>query len=441
MKQTLQPVPSPFRPRGCRRSHDPHDSLEWDRGEGIWLWDVQGRKYLDCLSGYSANNFGHCHPQLVSILHDQVTKLSFCPGAHSSERNLLEAELVSAVSESSSRHGLIQTDQAVWISTTGSRAIEIAWKIAHAYRPGRLVRFDLSYHGRSLATSCISDTKRASCVYGETDLPAFPSWEVAFPRCQPGECIEAECQKSLEEAEQLFRVRRSQISALLIEPAIGARGYFFAPANFFQQLTELARSFGILIISDEIQMGLGRMGELVASHAQSWNPDLMVLGKSLGGGLVPLSAVIGDRELMNGLPENIESETYAANPLSCRVGIEVLHLLNNTSAIQTSAIEHHRLRQGLDAFVPENWTVGTGSASAIDLQMLGGDPARPNELVAQLAEDGILVHLTGPERNRIAIIPPLTIGREETERLLHALRKAWSRMRLPSLTPSGKSSC
>lgn len=436
-----QPFPSPFRPRGSRRSHDPHDALEWDRGEGTWLWDVTGRKYLDCLSGYSANNFGHGHPRLVAILQDQLMKLSFCPGAHSSERKHLEAKLASAVTESAIRQGLSQTDQAVWVSTTGSRAIEIAWKIAHAYRPGRLVRFDLSYHGRSLATCCISDTKRASCAYGEDDLPAFPSWEVAFPRCQPGGCMEAECQKSLEEAEQLFRIRHSQISALLIEPAIGARGYFFAPESFFKQLTQLARSFGILVISDEIQMGLGRLGGFAASHTQGWNPDLMVLGKSLGGGLIPLSAVIGDRDLMNGLPENVESETYAATPLSCRVGIEVLHLLTQTSAVQTSAIEHHYLREGLNAFVPENWIVGIGSASAIDLQMLGGDQAIPKELVTQLAEDGILVHLTGPERNRIAIIPPLTIGREETERLLHALRKVWYRMRLPSLTPSGKSSC
>jgi len=332
-----------------------------------------------------------------------------------------------------------------WVSTTGARAVEIAWRIAFQRRPGGLATFDLGYHGRSIASSYVSDTAQQDCLMAGTSVPI--RFQIPFPRLKPDthKSLQEVCEQSLEVFRELLRKKAPQISALLVEPAIGSRGYYFAPAEYFQKLVSLAREYGLLIISDEVQMGLGRLGAFIASHLQGWEPDLLILGKALGGGLLPISCVVGRSEVLDSLPPGLESETFAGSPLSCRIAIEVLRILRETDVIQESSRLHANLRTALASKLPSNSVIGVGSATAIDLRYATANLAAKDlisdgnshvekgakaayRMAGLLREKRVLVHVTGGLRDRIAIIPPLNIGSEEMRMVEDACLYAWDRV-------------
>jgi 4-aminobutyrate aminotransferase / (S)-3-amino-2-methylpropionate transaminase / 5-aminovalerate transaminase len=347
-------------PRGVQRPYDPAYQLEFVRGEGCYLWDGSGKRYLDFVSGYSSLSFGHSHPRLVAAAKDQLDKLVHVVGWNHPWRTELADRL--------SQLAPVQQRAQTWISTTGARAVEIAWKIAYAARPGVIVSFDYAYHGRSIATSQITSTDRIDIPLPQTVESVTPSNQrsnalpvLPYPPCEAcpfaldrSSCA-AEC---FDDSETWLRMHADKISAVIVEPALGARGYYFAADAFFHRLRKITRETGILLIDDEIQMGLGRLGSFFAATAQGWEPDLVVLGKSLGGGLVNVSAVIGNERLMSGLPPGVESETFAADPFGCRIAIEVLDLFREeiepklsvvSSALKTGI---QRLRQELSNRFP-----------------------------------------------------------------------------------------
>jgi len=380
--------------------------------------------------GYSAANFGHAHPRLLSSAISQIKQLSFCTGGNTQARIDLEKNLGELVSNSTRRTD--DVPQKVWLSSTGARAIEIAWKIAFANRPGRILRFDLSYHGRSLATGLISDTRRSLAIgsLGSLSEPGEDSDVVPFPKCGSS-CIEecGECDASIAVAKKLLDHRCHEYSAMILEPAIGARGYHFASDRYYQRLVNLVRSYGLLVISDEIQMGLGRMGFMFASLEAGWNPDFIVLGKSLGGGITPISAVIGNATQMDKLPQGVESETFAANPLACRIALDALAILKDSNFLAMTREIGDEFRVLLKNLVPERVKVdGRGLATVVDLSCcLEKDAAKIAwDWVCQMRDQGLLVHLTGVQRDRVAIIPPLIIDREAMFRAGRILSSFWT---------------
>ena len=193
----------------------------------------------------------------------------------------------------------------------------------------------------------------------------------------------------------------------------------------------------ILLIADEIQSGLGRLGSLFASIEQGWQPDLIVIGKSLGGGLVPISAVLGPGHLMDLLDPGIESETFAGDPLGCRIGLRVLEMLDDqllTRAREIGEILRQRLRHVIDPRVAQ--ILGEGCCGVIEFRMsprVQGS-SKQFERKSQLAEQfaraalhcGILVHRTGPLQNRIVLLPPLTITDAEIDIAIDRLKQAWT---------------
>ncbi len=437
-----------FRASGTQRLHDPNQDIAWSEGAGVWLWDSEGRRYLDCVSGYSANVLGHCHPDIAAVVGHQATKLMFATGGESSLRQEFEERICHVVSESSA---LIPPSPSsinslkVWLSTTGARAIEVAWRIAFHRKAGALVTFDLGYHGRSIATSYASDTTQQDCLL--TGASRVVRFSIPFPRVGAGssQTMEEACNESLDAFQRLLRTHSEPLSALLIEPAIGSRGYYFAPADYFRRLASLARENGLLVIADEVQMGLGRLGAMVASHSQGWSPDLLVLGKALGGGSQPVSCVVGLSEIMDQLPAGYESETFAGSPIACRIGIEVLRILSSTGVIKESSSLHTELRLELASVLPSGSVDGIGSATVIDLSSAVTNlSARQThtrssclkitgtmaayEMARQLRENGILVHVTGSMRDRIAVIPPLSICSAEMSMVIAECISAWRRI-------------
>lgn len=408
---------------GIDRPHDPNGKLVFVRGSAAKIWDVEGKDYFDFTCGYSACNFGHGHPKLVAAAEEQLNQLAFVTGGSSPWRDKL-AEKLCAIAP-------FESKAKAWISTTGARAVEIAWKIAFNYRPGRLVHLDRSFHGRSLATATITDTDALPIVSGDVQSIPYPDCHRCPLSLKPLDC-QVRC------AEEYFiqlEASASEISAILVEPIPGARGYLSAPHQLFQRLSCIARSHGITLISDEIQTGLGRIGSMFGCTTQGWTPDIVVLGKSLGGGILPLSAVIGKQPIMDSLPPGIESETFAATPLSCRIGYEALDLLADGSLIENGTTNGNVLRKTVESILSSSRNSviataiveGQGAYAAIEFAPseieLGAQVAWDLTLKAQLA--GVLVHRTGPYRNRIVMLPPLTLAKKELAEACDRLRSAW----------------
>jgi 4-aminobutyrate aminotransferase-like enzyme len=411
---------SSYRPAGAARSHDPLSGLTWVRGSGPHLWDSTGRRYLDFIGGYSSCVLGHGHPRLVAAAGAQLERLAFAHAADSLERQELEARMVESFAPTDALWK-------VWMTSGGARAVELAWKIATAHRSGGILRFDRAYHGRSLATARISDTARSGALALPDDLDLSIPFPVMHAGCR--ESHESRCRLALEKAEEILASHHHRLSMLLMEPALGSRGYYFAPPWFGQRLAALAHRYGLLVVSDEIQMGLGRMGAWSVARCDGWDPDLIVLGKSLGGGIVSMGAVLGPALLLDAVPEGIESETYAAMPFACRIGREVIDVLDQEGWVHTSQ-ERGRLWRGkLRAVLPEAIAIcGRGLATALDFSNCGDSPTEvATKWVVDLARFGLLVHLTGPARDRLALIPPLNLSEEWMDEALEIiLRKVLS---------------
>jgi 4-aminobutyrate aminotransferase-like enzyme len=333
----------------------------------------------------------------------------------------------------------------VWLTVSGARAIEIAWKLAYAKRPGSTIGFDLAYHGRSLASALLSDTERSEAFGPHGPLENHAT--IPFPRHLHGLCAPilvhdasvnpqeahadksplcVECQRALEQASQTFEKLKSRASILFVEPAIGARGYYFAPAAFMQRLVSLARSYDLAIVSDEIQMGLRRTGPMFLCKGQAWEPDLLVLGKSLGGGILPIAAVVGPDDWIDGIGPGIESETFAAYPMACRLALETLEILQTPNLQSDIERKGEFFRSLLSNHLPEPLvTLGSGLACCVSFENLPNSGSElAFQVVKKLADQGVLVHLTGPKRNRIAAIPSLLIQESSLEMAARSILRA-----------------
>jgi 4-aminobutyrate aminotransferase / (S)-3-amino-2-methylpropionate transaminase / 5-aminovalerate transaminase len=400
-------------PIGTRRPSDPNFVPEFVKGAGCFLWDSKGRRYLDFVSGYSSTIFGHCHPRLVAAAREQLEQLTQLVGLRHPWRAELESQIAKLAELT------IGEPTKVWLTTTGSRAVEVAWKMAYATRPGSVVVFDTAYHGRSLATALLSNTRRLPIVDAavEKTLP-YPRCDACPVGLQPETC-KAEC---FDKSEQWLADKGSQISAVFVEPVAGARGYYFAPAIFFQRLREVTKRFSILLIDDEVQMGLGRLGCVLAAQRQRWQPDLLLLGKSLGGGLVPIAAVIGRASIMDSLPNGYESETFAANPLACRIALEAIATLNEEGLLERA--------QNIERLLSANLLkLKQSSRMSIRVDCCGaaGVIQMSPENTASVAKDclanGLLVHWSGIDSNRIVLIPPLIASDQEIDHAFSILSR------------------
>jgi 4-aminobutyrate aminotransferase-like enzyme len=417
------------------RPTDPKFGRVYCRGRGARLWDIEGRDFIDLTCGYSASNFGHVFEPLVNIATRQLSILTHL----TQEPHVGRIELASKLIELC---GFGPRQALAHFNATGARAIETAWKAAYNYRPGKIVSVSPSYHGRSLATAEVSETGRAvpglvnknlleRRAANEFAYCAACQLDLSFPVCQT---------KCIDSLLEFLRKHAESISAILVEPAVGARGYIFPPNEYWHRLRETTTAFGILLIADEIQVGLGRCGSILLSRHQGWNADLVVLGKSLGGGVAPISAVVGRREVLESLPPETESETFACTPFASAIAIEVLNQLENGGWIEHGAKRGLQLRQWCQSFADNGKhpvQVDGMGASAV-LEFLAEDVWRkrdtePNSLkhsqlnakqfASRCADNGLLVHYTGPLATRVAMLPPLTMTDEEFQATTARLEK------------------
>ncbi|MYZ08769.1 ornithine--oxo-acid transaminase [Streptomyces sp. SID2999] len=369
------------------------------RAEGAWVEDVEGRRYLDMLAGYSALNFGHRHPALIQAAHDQLDRLTLTSRAFHNDRLAEFAERLAALT------GL----DMVLPMNTGAEAVESGIKVARKWAydvkgvpdgQATIVVAADNFHGRTTTIVSFSTDESARAGFG----PFTPGFKIV-----PYNDLAA-----LEEAVD------ENTAAVLIEPIQGEAGVIIPDAGYLAGVRELTRRKGCLFIADEIQSGLGRTGRTLAVEHESVVPDVLLLGKALGGGIVPVSAVVARREVMSVLGPGEHGSTFGGNPLAAAVGTAVVELLE-TGEFQRRADELGVvLREGLEALRGHGVTGfrARGLWAGVDV-----DPAlgTGREISERLMREGILVKDTHGSTIRLA--PPLTVTADELRSALGTLEK------------------
>ncbi|UZN04176.1 ornithine--oxo-acid transaminase [Cellulomonas sp. S1-8] len=380
-------------------------------GEGSWVTDTEGRRYLDLLAGYSALNFGHRHPALVAAAHAQVDRLTLTSRAF--DHDLLEPfarALVGLVGPL-----LAGTSHLVLPMNTGAEAVETAIKASRKWGyevrgmpadRATIIVADGNFHGRTTTIVSFSSDPDARRGFG----PFTPGF-VTVPYGDTAALAAAIDETTV---------------AVLLEPVQGEQGVVVPPSEYLPGVRALCDDAGVLLIADEIQSGLGRAGATLACERFDVQPDLVTLGKALGGGILPVSAVVGRSDVLEVLTAGTHGSTFGGNPLACAVGLAVVDLLTpgTLQARARTLGEHvgHRLAELMDdGLLTGLRTVGLWAGLDIAPSVPGG-PATGRELCERLLARGVLAKDTHGGTIRLA--PPLTIDPADLDRALDHLTTA-----------------
>jgi ornithine--oxo-acid transaminase len=358
---------------------------------GAWVTDIDGKRYLDCLAAYSAINFGHGHPVLVDAAKAQLDKITLTSRAFHNDKL---GPFLEALAKLAGKDMVLPMN-------TGAEAVESAIKIARAwgYRVkgvehdrAKIIVFDGNFHGRTTTIISFSNDPDARADFG----PYTPGF-VSVP---------------YGDASALAAAMDDDVVAVLIEPIQGEAGILVPTDAYLQEVRRLTRDRNVLFIADEIQSGLGRTGATFQCDNAGVIPDLYLLGKALGGGIVPVSAVVGDADVLGVLQPGQHGSTFGGNPLAAAVGLAVVGLLE-TGEYQARARDlgahlHERLRGLIGHGVVE--VRGAGLWAGIDI-----DPALATgrEVCEALAERGVLAKDTHGSTIRLA--PPIVVEREDLD--------------------------
>ncbi|MEV7171572.1 ornithine--oxo-acid transaminase [Streptomyces sp. NPDC093224] len=354
--------------------------------DGAWTTDIEGRRHLDLLAGYSALNFGHRNPRLIAAAKEQLDRLTLTSRAFHHDR------FADFCSELADLCGM----EAVLPMNTGAEAVETAVKVARKWgylvkgvAPGRarIVVADGNFHGRTTTVVSFSSDPEARADFGPF-TPGFDS--VPFG-----------------DADALEAALTDDTVAVLIEPVQGEAGVLVPPAGYLARVREITARHGVLFIADEIQSGLARTGRTFACDHEQVTPDVYLLGKALGGGLVPVSAVVSSHAVLGVLRPGQHGSTFGGNPLACAVALEVIAMLRTGEfqerATALGSLLHERLRAMERAGVIEG-SRGRGLWAGVDV---AGRHGSGSAVAGRLLERGVLVKDTHGTTIRLA--PPLVI--------------------------------
>ena len=357
-----------------------------ERAAGAWVYDVNGRKYLDCLSAYSAVNQGHCHPRIIEALKEQAERVTLTSRAFRNDQlPLFAAELAQAC-------GM----EMVLPMNTGAEAVETAIKACRRWGYARknipqhraeIIVCENNFHGRTTTITGFSSEP----LYKDGFGPFTPGF-AAIPFGDP---------------EALERTITPNTCAFLFEPIQCEAGILIPPEGFLREAAAICRREDVLLAADEIQTGLGRTGHFLACHAEDVQPDVLILGKALSGGTYPVSAVVSSREILGVFRPGSHGSTYGGNPLACAVARAALRVLEEERlperAEELGAWLLYELRKLRHPHIKEL----RGRGLLLGIELLG--PARP--YCERLKDLGVLCKETHDHVIRLA--PPLIVTREE----------------------------
>ena len=366
--------------------------------EGAWVTDVAGRRYLDMLAAYSAINFGHRHERLVAAAQRQLDRVTLVSRAFEHDQfGPFCAELADLA-------GM----EMVLPMNTGAEAVETAIKTARKWGyevkgvpPGEavIIAFEGNFHGRTTTIISFSTDEDARAGYG----PYTPGFRIV----------------PYGDTDALAAAMDSRVAGVLVEPIQGEAGVVVPPPGFLAGVRQLCTAHGALMIADEIQSGLGRTGATFACQQEGVQPDMYVLGKALGGGIMPLSAVVSSREVLEVFRPGQHGSTFGGNPLACAIGREVIAMLRTGEYQERSARLGTRLHARLSALPHETvrQVRGRGLWAGVEFASLGG-----REACERLAAHGVLAK--DPHGTTIRLAPPLVISDADLDWGLDQLAEA-----------------
>ncbi len=365
-------------------------------GNGVWVTDVDGRRYLDALAGYSALNFGHRHPALLAAAHAQLDRVTLTSRAFRHDQ----------FDEFARRLASLTGKDAILPMNTGAEAVETAIKAARrwGYRVkgvpadrATIIVADGNFHGRTTTIVSFSTDPDARADFG----PFTPGFVVV-----PYGDLAA-----LEAAIDDTTV------AVLLEPIQGEAGVLIPPVGYLPGVRAACTTNDVLFVADEIQAGLGRTGQTFACEHEAVVPDVWVLGKALGGGVVPVSAIAADRDVMDVFTPGSHGSTFGGNPLACAVGLAVLDLLETGTPQEAARVRGRQLADGLAGLPNVDGVRVRGLWAGVDV----ADGRTGKEVCLALMAAGVLAKDTHGSTIRLA--PPLTISADEVDLLVDTLGK------------------
>ncbi|MDE2133376.1 MAG: ornithine--oxo-acid transaminase [Alphaproteobacteria bacterium] len=368
------------------------------RGEGVYVWDVEGRRYLDCLSSYSAVNQGHCHPKILAALAEQAAKLTITSRAFRNDQLPLFYEELCALTRS---HKVLPMN-------SGAEAVETALKVSRKWGyevkgvpdgQAEIVVCNNNFHGRTLAIVGFSTDQASRHGFG----PFAPGFKVV----------------PFGDAEALEHAIGPNTVAFLVEPIQGEGGVIVPPPGYMRKARELCTHHRVVLILDEIQTGLGRTGTLLAEEHEGIEADLTLIGKALSGGFYPVSAVLSNKEVMDVLKPGEHGSTFGGNPLACAVARAAMRVLVEEGMIENAARMGAYLQAGLRS-IRSNIVKeirGRGLMVAVELHAQAGGARRACEA---LMRRGVLCKET--HGNTLRIMPPLIVTQAQIDEALEQFR-------------------
>lgn len=377
-----------------------------ERGEGVYVWDVDGKKYYDFLSAYSAVNQGHCHPKIVKAMVDQAQKLALTSRAFYNDKLGNYEEYVT---------NYFGFDKVLPMNT-GAEAVETALKLCRkwAYEVkgihenlAQIIVCENNFHGRTTTIISFSND--------ETARKSFGPFTEGFIKIE---------YDNLEALEKVLESSKN-IAGFLVEPIQGEAGVYVPSEGYLAQAKALCEKHNVLFIADEVQTGIARTGKLLAVHHENVQPDILILGKAISGGVYPVSAVLANNEIMNVIKPGQHGSTFGGNPVAAAVAIAALEVVKEENLAENAERLGIILRKGLNEIAERNNLItlvrGKGLLNAIVINC-GEDSDLAWEICLRFRDNGLLAKPT--HGNKIRLAPPLVMTEAQIQECLEIIEKS-----------------
>jgi ornithine--oxo-acid transaminase len=377
-----------------------------ERGEGVYVWDVDGKKYYDFLSAYSAVNQGHCHPKIVKAMVDQAQKLTLTSRAFYNDKLGNYEEFVT---------NYFGFDKVLPMNT-GAEAVETALKLCRKWayevkgiheNQAQIIVCENNFHGRTTTIISFSNDESARKNFGPfTD---------GFIK------IEYDNLEALEKALESSK----NIAGFLVEPIQGEAGVYVPSEGYLAKAKALCEKHNVLFIADEVQTGIARTGKLLAVHHENVQPDILILGKAISGGVYPVSAVLANNEIMNVIKPGQHGSTFGGNPVAAAVAIAALEVVKEENLAENAERLGIILRKGLNEIAERNDLItlvrGKGLLNAIVINC-SEDSDLAWEICLKFRDNGLLAKPT--HGNKIRLAPPLVMTETQIAECLEIIEKS-----------------
>jgi ornithine--oxo-acid transaminase len=377
-----------------------------ERGEGVYVWDVDGNKYYDFLSAYSAVNQGHCHPKIIGAMVDQAQKMTLTSRAFYNNKLGVYEEYVT---------NYFGFDKVLPMNT-GAEAVETALKLCRKWayevkgipeNQAQIIVCENNFHGRTTTIISFSNDETARKSFGP-----FTEGFIKIPY------------DDIDALEQVLKSSKN-IAGFLVEPIQGEAGVYVPTEGYLAKAKELCEAHNVLFIADEVQTGIARTGKLLAVHHENVQPDILILGKAISGGVYPVSAVLANDEIMNVIKPGQHGSTFGGNPVAAAVAIAALEVVRDENLSENAERLGILLRKGLNEIAQRNSLIelvrGKGLLNAIVINC-DEDSDLAWNICLRFRDNGLLAKPT--HGNKIRLAPPLVITEDQIYDCLAIIEKS-----------------